>query len=376
MLKVLSAGESHGPTLTAVLDGLPSGITIDLEFIDRELRRRQHGYGRGRRMTIERDHAEITAGVRHGRTTGAPVGLAVINNDHVNWRTLNDGSSGKVTRPRPGHADLAGALKYGHDDIRNVIERASARETAIRVAAGAVFKLMLREFDIPLWSHTVAVGGLSAREPQLRLGSAEHAPLRCLDPVAEGKMMKLIDRCARKGDSLGGITEIVAMEVCPGLGSYVQFDRRIDALIGMAMMSIPSVKGIEIGTAFANASRPGHAAHDEIYHNKVDGFLRKTNRAGGIEGGMTNGEPLVVRLAVKPIPSLKIPLRTVDMATMRKALAHQERADTCVVPAAGVIGEAMLAYVITDVFLEKFGRDNMDDIRAGYGHYLDRIKNG
>ena len=189
-------------------------------------------------------------------------------------------------------------------------------------------------------------------------------------------MMKLIDRCARKGDSLGGITEIVAMEVCPGLGSYVQFDRRIDALIGMAMMSIPSVKGIEIGTAFANASRPGHAVHDEIYHDKAGGFLRKTNRAGGIEGGMTNGEPLVVRLAVKPIPSLKIPLRTVDMATMRKALAHQERADTCVVPAAGVIGEAMLAYVITDVFLEKFGRDNMDDIRAGYGHYLDRIKNG
>jgi chorismate synthase len=289
---------------------------------------------------------------------------------------LDDPAAPKVTCPRPGHADLAGALKYGHDDIRSVIERASARETVMKVATGAVFKLMLREFGMRFYSHTIAIGGLAIRNRELRLGKAERSPLRCLDPVVEKSMLKLIDRAARKGDSLGGVTEIVAANICPGLGSYVQSDRRIDALIGMAMMSIPSVKGVEIGTAFANASLSGYAVHDEIFYGKTKGYFRKTNRSGGIEGGMTNGEHVIVRLALKPIPSITRPLHTVNMATKRNAIAHKERADVCVVPAAGVIGEAILAHAIIGAFLEKFGNDTMSDIQAAYRCYMRRIKNG
>jgi len=384
MLRLLTAGESHGHSLVAVLEGLPAGIYIDDALINHELKRRQHGHGRGKRMTIEHDEITIASGMRLGRTTGAPVSLTIRNHDFENWqdvmniapRRRSNKVAVRVTCPRPGHADLPGLMKYGHEDIRDVIERASARETAIRVAAGALCKQFLKLFGILFYSHTVAIGTVSILHRTRRLQILDSTPLRCSAPDAEAKMLRLIDQAQVRGDSLGGISEVIARNVCPGLGSYVHYDRRLDAKIGLAMLSIPSVKGLEIGPAFANSAKSGANVQDEIFYKKSMGFYRKTNRAGGIEGGMTNGEDIVIRLIVKPVPTLSQPLVSVNIYNKKKECAHRERADTCVVPAAGVIGEAMLAYLIADAFLEKFGSDSIDDITKSYHRYKKRIENG
>jgi chorismate synthase len=280
----------------------------------------------------------------------------------------------QVTRPRPGHADLSGALKYGHADLRDVLERASARETAGRVAAGGLLKIFLRELEVEIFSRTIAIGGIRVRRRGENIRNLDHSPLRSRDAVREKMMIRLIDRARVKGDTLGGVTEIMARGVCPGLGSHVQFDRRLDGRIGMAMLSVPSVKGVEIGDAWENARHFGSSVQDEIFYRTGRGFFRKTNRGGGIEGGITNGSPLVVRLAVKPIPTLARPLRSVNLMTKRPTFGHRERADLCAVPAVGVIAEAMLALVLADAYLEKFGQDCLADIRASYRRYCRRIK--
>jgi chorismate synthase len=378
MIRLLTAGESHGPGLTVILDGLPAGIPYDSESVDRELSRRQHGYGRGGRMRIEKDKVQVLAGIRGGRTTGAPVSFFIANMDHENWRAVMDLGktriADQVTRPRPGHADLSGALKYNHADLRDILERASARETAGRVAAGGLLKIFLRELEVEIFSQTIAIAGIRVRKRGESIQRLDRSPLRCRDVARERMMIRLIDRARTKGDTLGGVTEITARGVCPGLGSHVQFDRRLDGRIGMAMLSIPSVKGIEIGDAWENARHYGSSVQDEIFYRTGRGFFRKTNRGGGIEGGITNGLPLVVRLAIKPIPTLARPLRSVDLKTKRPALGHRERADLCAVPAVGVIAETMLALVLADAYLEKFGQDCLADIKASYRRYCRRIK--
>jgi chorismate synthase len=371
MIRLLTAGESHGPGLTAVIDGLPAGLPFDPDFIDHELFRRQQGYGRGDRMRIENDKVQVRGGVRTGRTTGAPVALFIENKDYANWR----GVMPLVTCPRPGHADLPGALKYALGDLRDIQERASARETAGRVAAGGLLKLFLRTMGAEIFSETIALGGIAIRVRKRSYPALDRSPLRCADPVRERAMMKLIDRARSEGDTLGGLIAVQARGVCPGLGSHVQFDRRLDGRIGLAMLSIPSVKGVEIGDAWADALRFGSAVQDEIFHDRRRGFFRRTNRCGGIEGGITNGSPLVVRLAVKPVPTLGRPLRSADLKTGRPVLGHQERADLCVVPAVGVIAEAMLALVLADAYLEKFGGDLLADIQTNHRRYLRRIRN-
>ena len=378
MIRLLTSGESHGKGLSVIIEGLPAGVPVDVEFIDDELLRRQRGYGRGKRMAIEKDRVEIVSGVRYGKTIGSPVSLFIANRDYENWKEIMQVEPGpnadRVTSPRPGHADLAGVLKYGLDDTRDVIERASARETAARVASGAVLKLFLRHFGIALYSHTVAVGGIGINERKRKRDELENTPLRCMDPDKEREMMELIDEAKRRGDSLGGMSEVVACGVCPGLGSYSHYDRRLDARIAHAMLSIPSVKGFEIGDAFENSKKCGSDVHDEIFYSEEKGFYHRTNRAGGIEGGVSNGEDVVVRLAVKPIPTLRKPLRSVDILTKEERLAQKERADVCVVPAVGVIAEAMLAFVISDAFVEKFGGDCLDDIKSHYDLYVKRIR--
>ncbi|MDD2716150.1 MAG: chorismate synthase [Candidatus Wallbacteria bacterium] len=377
MLRFLTAGESHGTGLTVIVEGLPAGLPVSAELIDNELRRRQLGYGRGKRMEIEHDAALIQSGVRNGLTLGSPVSIFIQNLDHGKWTEImkvSEGISGvPVTLPRPGHADLAATLKYGFTDIRNSLERASARETAARVAAGAVFKQLLSQFGITVSSHTVKIVDTIIREVKLSFNQAEDSLLRCLDPDAELEMISAIDNAAKSGDSLGGVSEISAAGMIPGLGSHVHFDRRLDSRIAAALMSIPSVKGVEIGPAFENAGKCGSEVHDEIFHDRQKGFFRRQNRAGGVEGGISNGEPIVVRLAVKPIPTLQKPLATVDIKTLEPGKAFRDRADTCVVPAVGVIGEAMLAYVLADAFLEKFGCDCLEDIKKAYDSYLKRI---
>jgi chorismate synthase len=378
MIRLLTAGESHGPGLTVIIDGLPAGIPYDPEFINRELSRRQFGYGRGGRMKIEKDKIQVLAGFRGGRTLGAPIAFFIANKDHENWRAVMDfektRTADPVTRPRPGHADLSGALKYGHADLRDVLERASARETCGRVAAGGLFKIFLRELNVKIFSQTIAIAGIQSRRRGEDNHELDRSPLRCRDAVREKLMIRLIDRARKEGDTLGGVTEITARGVCPGLGSHVQFDRRLDGRIGQAMLSIPSVKGIEIGDAWANSRQRGSAVQDEIFYRKNRGFFRKTNRGGGIEGGITNGSPLIVRLAVKPIPTLTRPLWSVDVESKRPVRGHRERADLCVVPAVGVIAEAMLALVLADAYLEKFGQDCLGDIKVSYRRYCRRIK--
>ncbi len=378
MIRWLTSGESHGKGLSVIIEGLPAGIPVDVEFINDELLRRQKGYGRGKRMTIEKDRVEVLSGVRYGKTIGSPVSLFISNKDYENWKDIMKIEPGKetdkVTSPRPGHADLAGVLKYGLDDIRNVIEHASARETAARVAAGAILKLFLKEFKIEFYSHTIAIGGISINERKREIDKLENTPLRCMDPEKEKEMIKLIDEAKSRGDSIGGISEVVALGVCPGLGSYSHYDKRLDARIAHAMLSIPSVKGIEIGEAFENSKRFGSDVHDEIFYSDEKGFYHKTNRAGGIEGGVSNGGDIVVRLAIKPIPTLRKPFHSVDILTKEERLAQKERADVCVVPAVGVIGEAMLAFVISDAFIEKFGGDCLDDIKSHYDLYMKRIR--
>jgi chorismate synthase len=379
MIRLLTSGESHGKGISAIIEGLPANIPIDIEFINNELTRRQKGYGRGKRMKIEYDKVQILSGLRYGKTIGSPIHLFIANKDYENWKDIMQIEPGKeslsITSPRPGHADLSGALKYDFKDIRNVIERASARETAIRVAAGAIFKLFLKGFGITFYSRTTSIGKIISTKMNRKYEELDDTPLRCSDSEKEKQMIKLIDVTKRKKDTLGGISEVIAKGVCPGLGSYSYYDKRLDARIAHAMLSIPSVKGIEIGEAFKNSKKFGSAVHDEIFYDNEKGFYHKTNRAGGIEGGITNGEDINIFLAIKPIPTLRKPLHSVDILTKGKRPAQKERADICVVPAVGVIAEAMLAYVISCAFLEKFGSDSMNDTKSNYNLYMKRIRN-
>jgi chorismate synthase len=382
MLRFLTAGESHGRTLVVILEGLPAGLPIDVDAITRDLRRRQGGYGRGRRMAIETDRAEIVSGVRAGQTLGGPVAMLIENRDWVNWQytmrttveapPLENGAAGgarraPVTRPRPGHADLAGGAKYERDDLRDVLERASARETAARVAAGALARQLLAHAGIRLSSHVFTLGSVTVPD-RGRIGFAQasalpdDAPLRCVDQALEKTMIEEIDRAREAGDTLGGAFEVIATGVPVGLGSYVQWDRKLDGRLAQALMSIPAIKAVGIGLGPEVASRPGSRVHDEIVTgdaSRATGLARPTNNAGGLEGGVTNGEDLRVSAYMKPISTLMKPLRSVDLATMTEAPAAIERSDVCAVPAAAVVGEAMVALVLADALLERFGGDSV-----------------
>lgn len=374
MLRFLTAGESHGKALVAIVEGVPAGMRLDEESIGRDLRRRQAGYGRGARMKIEQDAAEILSGVRFGLTLGSPIALLIRNRDWENWKESmsvlpTSTPVEPVTRVRPGHADLPGALKYGQDDVRAVLERASARETAARVAAGAVARRLLQELGVDIHSRTLSIGGVQAQAAgAVDWEGVERSPVRTADAAAEPKMVSAIESARTKGDTLGGTFEVVATGVPVGLGSHVQWDRKLSGRIAQYLMSINAVKGVEIGAGFAVAALPGSQVHDVI--EPGSGWRHATNRAGGIEGGMTNGEPVVVRCAVKPIPTLGSPLPSVDIKTGEKVLAHQERSDVCVVPAAGVVGEAMLALVLADAVLEKFGGDHIVETRRNLEGYV------
>lgn len=384
MLRYLSAGESHGPALTAVIEGLPAGLPLTAAYIDRQLKRRQGGYGRGKRMAIEQDRAEFLAGVRGGLTLGTPVCLRIKNKDWVNWtETMNPGPEAAlhdrvVTRPRPGHADLSGAMKYGHSDIRNVLERASARETAVRVAVGSVARRLLDEVGVKIIGFVRRIGEVEAEMPDLEAKAlsvrSETSSVMCPHPVSSYKMMEHIDRTRDVGDSLGGVFEIRVLNLPPGLGSYAQWDRRLDGRLAGALMSIQAIKGVEFGVGFEGASRPGSEVQDEIFYTADRGYYRRTNRAGGVEGGMSNGEPLVVRAAMKPIPTLRRPLRSIDLETGEAVEAAYERSDICAVPAACVIGEAVVAWELAVLAAEKFGGDTLAEFKAGWQRYCERIK--
>ena len=367
-LRFLTAGESHGCYLTAIVDGLPAGIPIDPTAIDRELSRRQGGYGRGGRMQIERDHAEILAGVINGKTTGAPVALRIENRDWVNWRKHWAASDlPNLTVPRPGHADYAGMIKYGFTDARPILERASARETAARVAVGALAKQLLAQFKVRIGSYVEQIGSVKAQIPDVTpeklWESAKGSDVCCPDPAAAKKMRSEIDAARAAGDTCGGVFVVIATGVPVGLGSHVQWDRRLDAQLAQALVSIPAVKGAEIGNAFENAAKSGREVHDELFPDG-ERVRRVTNRAGGIEGGITNGAPIMVRAAVKPIPSVLTPLRSVDLTTGKSALTEYQRSDVCVVPAAAVVGEAMVAWVLANALAEKLGGDSVREMRA------------
>lgn len=377
MLRFLTAGESHGPTLVVIVDGVPAGLALDLPRLDAALRRRQGGYGRGRRMAIESDAARVVGGVRRGVTTGAPVAIEIANRDWVNWQktmhvepempdTATGASRAAVVRPRPGHADLAGALKYEHDDVRDVLERASARETAARVAAGGVAQQVLEAVGVRVTSHVLAIGDVGLPADRVvtcaeAMALAPDAPLRCVDGAIEAAMMAGIDRAKADGDTLGGTFEVIATGVPVGLGSYVQWDRRLDGRLAQAVMSIPAIKSVGIGLGATGAMRPGSRVHDEILPPDASGErpLRPTNRAGGLEGGVTNGEDVRVTGHMKPIATLMQPLRSIDLTTMATAPAAIERSDVCAVPAAAVVAEAMVALVLADALLERFGGDSM-----------------
>lgn len=385
MLRYLTAGESHGPTLTAILEGIPANLPLLAEEINLDLARRQRGYGRGGRMRIEKDEANIVGGVRHGLTMGGPIAILIANRDWENWKaTMDPTPAGRetdpklpVTRPRPGHADLAGALKYGQHDIRNVLERASARETTARVAVGAVCKRLLREFGIEVFSHVTEIGGIVAKtEGQSVLeirDRAEVSEVRCADPDAGGTMMRKIDEARKRGTTLGGVFEVVTLNPPVGLGGYVHWDRKLDGRLAQAVMSIQAIKGVEIGLGFEGARRFGFETHDEIFYE--DGrFVRKTNRAGGLEGGMSNGEPIIIRGAMKPISTQYAPMASVDLQTKEPFKASVERSDICSVPAAGVIGEAVVAIEIARAFREKFGGDSLEEMARNYHGYVNSIR--
>jgi chorismate synthase len=381
-LRFTTAGESHGPGLTAVVEGLPAGLELTPEDIDTDLARRQLGHGRGGRMKIEKDRAQVTAGVRHGRTLGSPVALWIENRDYRNWEErMNpwpvDAEVAEVHLPRPGHADLAGILKYGHTDVRNVLERASARETAARVAAGALAKTFLRALGVEVRSHVTRIGTVSAPGGD-GLGVADfdgvdESPVRSLDAGASEAMVAEIDAARKANESLGGEFEVIAFGLVPGIGSHISWEERLDGRLAQAIMSIQALKGVGIGDGFALAERVGSAAHDEIFWSEEHGYARETNRAGGLEGGMTTGDPLVVVGAMKPLPTLTKPLRSVDTETKEPAQALRERTDSCTVPAAGVVGEAMVALVLAAAYREKFGGDHMDDVRGALSAYEERI---
>jgi chorismate synthase len=379
MFRFLTAGESHGKDLVAIVEGMPAGLALDEDYIARDLARRQKGYGRGSRMAIERDRAEIISGVRHGLTIGSPISLLIWNRDWENWKQVMsvlpvEQEVEPVTRLRPGHADLVGAMKYNLDDVRPILERASARETASRVAVGAVARKLLAEFGIEIHSHTVCIGGHWAKQVEkVDWSKVEKSPVRCADSKAGKAMLSTIDEAKKSGDSLGGVFEAIASGIPIGLGSHVHWDRRLDGRIAQAMMSINAVKGVEVGAGFNVANLPGSQVHDIIEFNAKRGWWHASNRAGGIEGGMSNGEPIIVRVAVKPIPTMSKPLPSVDLRTGEKVEAHFERSDICVVPAAGVIGEAMLAIVLAEAVLEKFGGDHIDETLRNYRGYLKSI---
>jgi len=427
-LKFLTAGESHGKALVGIIDGLPAGLTISSEVINSELARRQKGFGRGGRMQIETDKARILSGVRHGKSLGSPVSLLIENKDWENWTEIMSTESvdssqdaevkgqtqnnlkpayrtGRlkiqnsklktVTRPRPGHADLTGALKYAHRDIRNVLERSSARETAVKVAIGAIARQVLAEFAIQVVSYVTEIGGVRSQESGNRkqendktllklFQTAEASQIRCPDNKLEKKIITKIKQAIKDGDTLGGVFEVAILGVPAGLGSYSQWDRKLEAQLAYAIMGIQAIKGVEIGAGFDAASSPGSEVMDEIYYrtqnsklktqNLSGGFYRKTNNAGGIEGGMSNGMPIIIRAAMKPIPTLKSPLASVDINTKKKFKAAYERSDTCAVPAASVIGEAVAATVIADAFLDKFGGDSITEIKRNYKGYLKQLR--
>jgi chorismate synthase len=382
MFRFLTAGESHGPCLTMIVEGLPAGLSIDKETIDADLRRRQGGYGRGGRMKIEKDAVRILSGVRHGLTLGSPVTLQIENADWENWKqdrmsiTPVEVEVEPVTRVRPGHADFTGAIKYGHSDVRNVIERSSSRETAARVAVGGLCRQLLLQFGVSIHSHVLSVVDVGYTSPRALTADAypeefwqavEASPMRCADAALTEKMIARILEAKRNGDTCGGVFEVVALGVPIGLGSYSQWDRRLSARLGMAMMSIPSVKAMEIGAGFAATRSTGSHVHDVLQHNEQGGWFHLSNNAGGIEGGITDGEPIVVRVGVKPIPTLAHPLPSVDLATGTNIeQSRYERSDVCVVPAAGVVGEAMMAIVLTEALLEKFGGDSLKEMLRNY----------
>jgi chorismate synthase len=382
-LRLITAGESHGPGLTCLVEGLPAGLQLDREAMNRDMARRQLGHGRGGRMKIERDSAEVTSGVRHGRTMGGPIALQIANRDYANWEErMNpwpvEADVPEVHLPRPGHADLVGTQKYNLTDVRNVLERASARETAARVAGGALARAFLRELGVEIRSHVVQIGSVHAPERAAALtvadfGGVDDDPVRCLDPEASRAMVQHINVQRKANESLGGVFEVIAFGLVPGLGSHISWEERLDGRLAMALCSIQAIKGVGLGEGFELAGKPGSQAHDEIFHSEERGFYRETNHAGGLEGGMTTGDPLVARAAMKPLPTLTKPLRSVDISTHEPAEALRERTDSCTVPAAGVVGEAMVAFVLADAYRQKFGGDHIDDVRAAERAYRERI---
>ncbi len=386
MLKFCTAGESHGQALLAFVSGLPAQLSIDVKFINHELHRRQLGYGRGGRQKIEKDQAEIFAGVRHGKTIGAPIALRIENRDWANWEkilpveaTEDDPGTKKLIAPRPGHADLAGSQKFDYHDARHILERASARETAARVAAGAFAKLLLREFGTEIASHTIQVGHVRVERPatwkKIRTVSADlDSPLRCIDAAVQEKMKAEVDAALKAGDTVGGIFEIVAHDVPVGLGSHAQWDEKLDGRLAQALMSVQAVKAVEIGAAVTAAGSFGSEVQDEIFYEKsAHRFRRQTNRAGGLEGGITNGEDVVIRGYLKPISTLRQALHTTNMITKQPVQAAYERSDWCVVPAGSVAGEAMVALVLADAFLQKFGGDSLGEMRRNFDNYVRQI---
>ncbi|MHB9131424.1 MAG: chorismate synthase [Armatimonadota bacterium] len=384
VLRFLTAGESHGPALTAIVEGMPAGVPITEEAINTQLARRQVGYGRGGRMKIERDTARVLSGVRFGKTLGTPIALLIENRDWANWteRMKQFGDPIEpvppITTPRPGHADLAGMIKYETDDLRNILERASARETAARVAAGAIARCLLDQLGIRIFSHVLSIGGVTAAPDLSDLDAvaeaAEASDLRCADAAAAERMREAIRTAGQAGDTLGGVVQVIATGLPVGLGSHVQWDRKLDGELAGALMSIPAIKGVEIGLGFTAATLPGSQVHDAMYP-EGGSIVRKTNHAGGLEGGITNGEPLVMQVAMKPIPTLTRPLPTVDLATGQAIEAHSERSDVCAVPAAGVVTEAMVAFVLSARIVDQFTADSLHELLVSYTRKADIARN-
>ncbi|MFW5976874.1 MAG: chorismate synthase [Bacillota bacterium] len=396
MLDYKTAGESHGKGLVVITEGIPAGVEIDPERVNQKLVRRQGGYGRGGRMKIESDKVEVISGIRDGKSIGSPIALLIYNNDWENWKEIMSAFPDeigdeeqisikkddkikqifkKVTRPRPGHADLAGVIKYNLNDIRNILERASARETAARTAMGGLMDNFLDYFNIDIVSHVIQIGKIKTQSPEIKFEKLKeevfNSPLHCFDKNKEKEMISYIDQVKKEGDSLGGIIEIRTTPLPVGLGDHVEWKSKLDGKIAKAMMSIPAIKGVEIGPAFSNSTRKGSEVHDEIFYDEEKGYYRETNNAGGLEGGITNGQPLVIRIAMKPIPTLYKPLRSVDIETKKAFQASVERSDVTAVPAAGVVGESMLSFVISQALLEKFGGDNIKEVLRNYKNYRD-----
>lgn len=390
-MRYITAGESHGPQLTTILEGIPAQLSLMAEDINEELARRQKGHGRGRRMQIEKDQVQILSGVRHGMTLGSPITLVVKNDDWTHWTKImgiepleneqdEEEIKRKITRPRPGHADLVGAIKYGHRDMRNVLERSSARETTVRVAAGAVAKKLLSELGITVVGHVLEIGGVKAENISYDSleglkERSENSPVRCLDEVAEKKMMAAIDKAKEDGDSIGGVVEVIVDGLPAGVGSYTHYDLKLDAKIAAAIVSINAFKGVEFGIGFEAARKPGSQVHDEIIWNKEEGYTRKTNNLGGFEGGMTTGMPIVVRGVMKPIPTLYKPLQSVDIDTKEVFEASIERSDSCAVPAASVVAEAVVAWEVAQAIVDQFGKDRVDQIKENIANWNERARN-